>query len=71
MSLIFEFSPIFLDERQSTKLFNYIFIISQCFGIFAVFGVIIWMGTFEDGGFAWNEDPSKQFHYHPTVLTLI
>ncbi|CAK5085828.1 unnamed protein product [Meloidogyne enterolobii] len=69
MSLIFE-SPPLLDERQSTKLFNYLFILSQCFGILAVFGVAIWMGAFEDGGFSWSENPSKQFHYHPTLLHL-
>ncbi|CAK5061212.1 unnamed protein product [Meloidogyne enterolobii] len=69
MSLIFE-SPPLLDERQSTKLFNYLFILSQCFGILAVFGVAIWMGAFEDGGFSWSENPSKQFHYHPTFMVI-
>ncbi|KAF7636411.1 hypothetical protein Mgra_00004196 [Meloidogyne graminicola] len=69
MTLLFE-SPQLLDERQSTKFFNYIFIISQCFGIFAVFGVAVWMGAFEDGGFSWSENPSKQFNYHPTFMVV-
>jgi hypothetical protein len=66
MSLIFE-SPPLLDEQQSAKLFNWLFILSQCFGICAVLSVAVWMGAFEDGGFAWADDPIKQFHYHPTV----
>jgi cytochrome b-561 len=32
--------------------------------------VAIWMGAYEDGGYAWNEDPDKQFHYHPTLMAV-
>jgi hypothetical protein len=64
--LIFESEPL-LDDYQSAKLFNCLFVLSQCFGICAVLSVAIWMGSFEDGGFAWSEQPAKQFHYHPTV----
>jgi hypothetical protein len=66
MSLLLE-SPNLLDELQSAKFFNGLFVLSQCFGICAVVSVAVWMGAYEDGGFAWSEDPVKQFHYHPTV----
>ena len=39
-------------------------------GIGAILLMAIWMGAYEDGGFAWSDDPEKQFHYHPTFMAI-
>ena len=39
-------------------------------GILAVICVAIWMGGYEDGGYAWSDNPEKQFHYHPTLMVI-
>uniref|UniRef100_A0A914HBQ7 Cytochrome b561 domain-containing protein n=1 Tax=Globodera rostochiensis TaxID=31243 RepID=A0A914HBQ7_GLORO len=67
MSLLLEY-PNLLDERQSAKLFNGAFVLSQLFGCCAVVFVAIWMGG--EGGFAWRKDPDRQFHYHPTFMAM-
>ena len=28
------------------------------------------MGGYNEGGFAWSEDPQRQFHYHPTFMSM-
>ena len=35
----------------------------------AILLVAIWMGAYEDG-FAWSEDPEREFHYHPTLMIM-
>lgn len=85
MTLIFE-SPRILSDYQSRKLLNTSLILSQCFGKFsfkhisdrifvfvgisAVLCVVTWMGSYEDGGFSWRDNPEKQFHYHPTLMGI-
>jgi len=69
MSMIFEPYRL-IDEKQSARLFNIAFVLSQCFGLCAVVSVAIWMGAYEDGGYAWSEEPEKQFHYHPTFMAV-
>jgi len=69
MSLIFEPYRI-LNDYQSNKLFNYVLAASQFCGICAVLTVASWMGGSAEGGFAWSDDPEKQFHYHPTFMGM-
>lgn len=69
MSLLFDPGFVILREDQSVKLFNIILVMSQVFGGLAVLLVTIWMSKFESG-FAWNEDPDKEFNYHPTFMIM-
>lgn len=69
MSLIFE-SHRLIDDKQSARLFNVVFGLSQCLGMCAIVSVAVWMGAYEDGGFSWSENPEKQFHYHPTFMAI-
>jgi cytochrome b-561 len=69
MSMIFEAHNI-LNEHQSNRLFNGVLAASQLFGILTVLSVALWMGGYNEGGFAWSEDPEKQFHYHPTFMSM-
>ena len=32
--------------------------------------VAYWMGGYNEGGFTWSSDPEKQFHYHPTMMSM-
>lgn len=32
--------------------------------------VAFWASLDAEGGYAWNADPEKQFHYHPTFMTM-
>ncbi|VDK54988.1 unnamed protein product [Anisakis simplex] len=66
---LFQESFEMLSEQQSMRLFNVVLGGSQLFGGAAVFLVAIWMGGYEDG-FAWSDDPERQFHYHPTFMTM-
>uniref|UniRef100_A0A0K0F706 Putative cytochrome b561 (inferred by orthology to a C. elegans protein) n=1 Tax=Strongyloides venezuelensis TaxID=75913 RepID=A0A0K0F706_STRVS len=69
MSIVFENSNI-LSEEQSRSLFSKILIFSQISGVLAFLSSAYWMGSFDDGGFGWSDDPEKQFHYHPTFMTI-
>lgn len=69
MSLLIQESFHVLNEQQSMRLFNVALAASQVFGGFAVLFVAIWMGGYE-GGFAWSDDPERQFHYHPTFMVM-
>ncbi|CAB3402312.1 unnamed protein product [Caenorhabditis bovis] len=69
MSLLFDPSFIILREDQSYKVFNMLLVMSQIFGGLAVFLVAIWMSAYENG-YAWTEDPDKEFNYHPTFMVM-
>lgn len=59
-----------LDERQSNRLFSYTLVLSQVLGVCVVMSVVVWMGGYGEGGYAWNSDPERQFHYHPTFMAM-
>ncbi|CAI5445003.1 unnamed protein product [Caenorhabditis angaria] len=69
MALLFDPSFQILREDQSVKVFNAILCASQIFGGLAVGLVAIWMSAYEDG-YAWNENPDKEFNYHPTFMIM-
>jgi len=58
MSLIFSDNYRIINDRQSTKLFNGALAASQFFGIMCLLAVTTWMGSSEEGGFSWSDDPS-------------
>ncbi|VDN50440.1 unnamed protein product [Dracunculus medinensis] len=68
MSLLQE-SYQMLSEYQSSRLYNIVLILSQIFGGLSVLLVAFWMGGYE-GGYAWTDDPERQFHYHPTFMIM-
>ncbi|MFH4975408.1 hypothetical protein AB6A40_002117 [Gnathostoma spinigerum] len=62
-------SYVMLNDRQSGRFFNIMLGFSQLCGAFAIIAAVIWMGSYENG-FAWSDDPERQFHYHPTFMTM-
>ncbi|CAD6188431.1 unnamed protein product [Caenorhabditis auriculariae] len=69
MSVLFDPSIVILREDQSVKVFNALLVASQIFGGTAVMFVAIWMSGFGNG-FAWTEDPDREFNYHPTFMVM-
>ena len=51
------------------KLFFLLVVLSQILGLAAVLLTGIWMGEYS-GGFAWTENPKKEFNYHPLLMVL-
>lgn len=56
-----------MEEQATLRVFNFVFGISQVVGAIAVILVAVWMG---EKGFAWTENPSKEFQYHPLFMTI-
>ncbi|PAV80065.1 hypothetical protein WR25_04898 [Diploscapter pachys] len=69
MTILFDPNFQLLREDQSIRVFNILLCISQGCGVLAVLLVAIWMGSYENG-FAWSEDPSREFNYHPTFMVM-
>ena len=59
-----------LDQQQSSmRFFTGWVLLAQILGLSSVILVGVWMGNFR-GGFAWSEDPGKQFNYHPLFMII-
>nr|XP_053653849.1 transmembrane ascorbate-dependent reductase CYB561-like [Cherax quadricarinatus] len=57
------------NEAQHIPFFTKLFTLSQVVGILSVVLVGVWCGYFR-GGFAWFNDPTLQFNWHPFLMTL-
>ncbi len=65
----YEQIPSLGEQQSSMRYFTGWVLVSQLFGLCSVILVAVWMGHYR-GGFAWQEDPSKEFNYHPLFMVI-
>lgn len=61
--------PSLGEQQSSMKVFTFLVVLAQVFGLTAVVLVAVWMGHFRQG-FAWHDDVSKEFNYHPLFMII-
>ncbi|KAH3720341.1 transmembrane ascorbate-dependent reductase CYB561-like [Dreissena polymorpha] len=57
------------DVPSSLCFFTSLVLVVQGLGLLSVILVSVWMGNYL-GGFAWSEDPDRQFNYHPVFMVI-
>ncbi|RUS75207.1 hypothetical protein EGW08_017023 [Elysia chlorotica] len=65
---------LYLDSNMASsadmRYFNWVVLLVQLLGVVSVVITAVWMGHFSQGGFAWTEDPAKEFSYHPLFMVI-
>ena len=57
------------QAKGTLRFFTGWVLIAQIFGLISVVMVAVWMGHFR-GGFAWTDDPAREFNYHPLFMII-
>lgn len=56
-------------QARDLSGFNLLLGATEFFGGVLIVLVAVWLNNFR-GGFAWTEDPDRQFNWHPLLMTV-
>lgn len=61
--------PSLAEQQTGMRVFTFLVVLAQIFGLAAVVLVAVWMDHFRLG-FAWHDDVAKEFNYHPLFMII-